>query len=171
MVKQKILQLLQTAESSGSKKNRGFGIIEVLVSIAIAATLLTTFSILLVKSSQVNDLNARELKASIYLQELIEITKDLEQSNWSAFDTSLCPSQCYPVASGNSWTLSSGPESLEAGIFNRSLKIEDVCRDANDKIIACGTTIDPDTKKIIATVHWNDGSHPDIVLESYAYNF
>ena len=167
-------------------KKNGFGLIEVLIGISLAAILLTAFLTLTWQTVKTSTANAKELRATIYLKELIEIAKDLESSNWEEIASSTCtdsinPEKYYPEATttflGNDeWILKEG-ELSENGAYARSLIIENVSRDPFQNTIATSSCVvdlndDPKTKKITARVFWNDGFNlRESVLEAYLYNY
>ncbi|TSD02491.1 MAG: hypothetical protein Athens071424_13 [Parcubacteria group bacterium Athens0714_24] len=166
-------------EKSSLNKKGGFGIIEVVVGITLASVFMTAFAALTVQTIKLNRANTNELKANIYLRELIEIAKDLEQSeDWNILTDYPCQESlgrvCYPKISSGKWILTTGAESLDNDIYNRSLTIADVYRNQlsfPNEIVASGGVSDPNTKKIIAKILWSDGSHPPMILETYVYNY
>jgi len=110
-------------------KKQGFSVIEAVIGATIAALLIITFFTLISKAIVVNEANAKELKASLYLQELIEIAKDLEMSpepsgDWNSSILACVSQICHPEASGSNWILNPGEEQPES-IYTRSLTIED----------------------------------------------
>lgn len=60
----------------------GFILIEVIVGMGVLTTLLAAFYALLLQSGTVSRINERELTASMYLREMVEVANDLEKSNW-----------------------------------------------------------------------------------------
>ena len=158
---------------------KGFGIIEAVVGIALASMLLTAFMTLTVQTIKINRANINELKADMYLKELIEVAKDLEQSeDWSVITGYPCSDSlnqaCHPEISGGKWTLVPGTESLDNNMYSRSLTIADVNRNQiafPNEIVASGGIFDPNTKKIIGEIRWNDGTHSPMTLETYVYNY
>lgn len=162
---------------STSFNDRGFGIIETIISIGLAVILLIGFTTLILQIIKTSQVNTSELKAMMYLQELIEISKDLEQSGWDELINPPCaaPLICHPEATLNTWTFTSGAESLDNGTYTRSLTIESVSRNQNtfpNEIVSNGGIDDPNTKKIIATIMWYDGLQTrNLMLETYVYNY
>ena len=153
---------------------KAFGMIEVLISLAIASIVLLTFTSLNVYNIKISRANTTRLKANMYLQELIEVAKDLEQSDWDAIVNSPCSTACHPQIQGNAWILVLGAETLENS-YTRSVKFEEVRRDQlafPNTIVDSGGVIDPDTKKSIAEISWNDGfQNRTLTLETYVYNY
>ena len=162
---------------------KGFGLIEAVVGIIVALIIILAFTALISRAVAYSTINGKQLKATLYLQEMIEAAKDLEQSSdgWDRLTTSTSPcyATCHPYVSGSSWDLNSGTEELENNTYERWLAIEDVCRNliTNEIMdIPCDPLINPEynpnTKKIIAYIDWNDqlGSQR-LELEAYLYNY
>jgi hypothetical protein len=165
---------------------KGFGIIEAVVGIALASVFLTAFATLTMQTIKLNRANINELKADMYLKELIEVAKDLEQSDWPTIANSSCTNLNYLKIEDGKWNLNSEPDlNIETEVQNdgytRSIKIENVCRDQRTREIL-STGCDPilcdlnlienqNTKKIIAKIIWNDGTHSPMTLETYIYNY
>ena len=152
----------------------GFLMIEVILSIAISSVLLLAFSTLVLQSNKVSRSNVNEFKASMYLREAIEASRDLEQSNWAEIEKGACqsPGLCHPEISGGAWIFSGGEEVLE-GSFTRSLTVFPVSRDTlvfPNEIVSAGGVDDPNTKRMVVTVGWDEnGSSRVLNLETYAY--
>lgn len=158
---------------------KGFGIIEAVVGITLASIFLTAFATLTLQTIKLDRANISELKADMYLKELIEVAKDLEQSeDWSVITGYPCSyslnQPCHPEISGGKWILVTGTESLDNNMYSRSLTIADVNRNQiafPNEIVTSGGVSDPNTKKIIGEIRWNDGSHSPMTLETYIYNY
>lgn len=154
----------------------GFALVEILVGIGITAVLLATFATLIVQSKKISRQSRDEFLALLYLREAVEITKDLEMSDWAEFENPDCqaPSVCHPAASGNVWKTFPDEETV-GGIFHRTISFSGVYRDPAgfpNEIVASGGTLDPNTKKITATIAWNNGSENRTrSLETYVYQY
>lgn len=176
-------------------KSKGFYIIEVIISSTIGLLIFTALASLIFYTIKTSRVNKSELKATMYLQEMIEVAKDLEQSEegWAIINISTCdsidPEFYYPKINSDKWELvgTDGNEDIlpeeDKDIYDRSLKIENVERNMDEssidyyKIIGtnCASTNpnnDPNTKKVVATISWNDGFRDrDLKLETYVYNY
>lgn len=158
------------------KKNRGFGLVEIIISVGLVATFILTFSTLIMQAMKTSRANNSELKAMIYLQELIEIGEDLEQSNWQALNDSNCqsPNLCHAGIQENKWILLPENEIIENN-YSRSLSVENVYRNRlsfPNEITETGGILDPNTKKVIAKISWNNGFEPrELILETYLYDY
>ena len=171
------------------KNKKGFGIIGTIVGIAITGALITAFITLNLSTLKTSQTNSKELKALLYAKELIEIGKELEQSNWNEISVLSNEDNCrkpfYPIATGTSlaWEINSNNseiEKLENEFYYRWIIIENVFRaSTTNKIFSTGCTEtntetynDPNTKKITAIVEWNKNSTTSTTtLESYLYNY
>lgn len=157
-------------------RNGGFIIIEAVIGVVLASIFLTAFLALNAQAIKFNQANISNFEADMYLNELIEVTKDLEQSDWCELTKPICSSgPCHPDSgSAPEWELLFGTESLESNKFNRSVIISEVYRNQlafpNNIVTGLGI-LDPNTKKITAQITWVDGSHSSIILETYAYNY
>jgi prepilin-type N-terminal cleavage/methylation domain-containing protein len=129
--------------------DKGFSLIEVIVSVAIVAILCVSFTALTLQALRVARINALELKARMYLQEEMEAAIDLEHSNWSGLS---CSGQCHPEIQDGKWIISAGQETKE-GLYTRYLTITD---DGANK------------KKVEAAISWLD---KNLTIESYVYNY
>ncbi len=75
------------------------------------------------------------------------------------------------MVSGDKWVLSTTDPGPIDNLYTRIVIVEAVSRDANDDIAAGGTE-DPSTKKVTATVSWQDaGRSKEVVLTTYITNF
>lgn len=156
---------------------KGFGLIEAVVGIIVALIIILSFTALITRAVTYSSINGKQLRATLYLQEMIEAAKDLEQSpdGWDRLTTttSPCYATCYLYVSGSSWDINPATEWVENNIYERWMEIEDVCRDAGNNIVDCIIGADdPNTKKVTAYIDWNDrlGSQR-LELEAYLYNF
>ncbi len=161
-----------------NKKNNGFAMVEAIISVAVIILFVFAFENLIVKASAMNHINQYKFQASLYLKELIEIAVDLEQSDWDALIKSDCasPNICHPIIISNKWDLIAGEEFLENNVYRRDISVFSVCRDqlvSPSNIINCPSGVpDPDTKKVVATIFWNDGYDDNtLTLESYVYSY
>lgn len=168
-------------ERSSSNKNRplspqsGFVIIEALIGVVLASILLTVFLALSVQAAKINRASQNTFQAELYLKELVEIAKDLEQSDWCELTVSACSSwECHPEISAGKWRLIGGAESVGNNKFTRSIVISEVKRNQlvyPNEIILAGGVSDTKTKKATAQISWADASHPAMALEIYLYNY
>lgn len=158
------------------KNNNGFSVLEVVISTAISAVLLITFLTLIFESKKAGAGSSDDLKAMLYLREAIEVSKDLEKTNWAEIKNSLCagPEKCHPEIASGAWIFVTGEEILE-NRFTRKISVFPVYRSSvsfPNEITETPGILDPNTKKIKASVSWpaRGGQNKTINLENYVYN-
>lgn len=158
---------------------RGFALLEAMMSLVIAVVLIASFQTVLLGSVKASHANETELRAMIYLREMLEIARDLEQSNWAEFPvTCTGSSQEYHFEDiAGEWNITNGEEVLEGGAYTRRFVVEPVFRDQLDRpnqIVpdGAGGVCDESTKKVIATITWYNGvTSRTEVLEEYVYEY
>ena len=163
---------------STTYKSKGFAMVEVIISLAIAVILMLAFQTLLWRTARMADFSKNSFLATMYLREAIEITRDLEVSDWGIFPTT-CPSTgsqtFHPIDTGGAWSLAADEELLDGGKYTRSIVIESVFRNQlafPNHIVSSGGSCDDNTKKAKAVIAWNDSSGLHTMdLEAYIYNF
>ena len=153
-------------------KNQGFGVIELLVAILIIIVALVfimeIYSFFLKAGAQ----NAKRLQAVALAQEVIEATRSVRDENWNNIANLSIETTYYPAQSGSpaKWILSVGQQTING--FTRQVVLSRVYRDANDNIIESGGTEDLGTRKIIATVLWQErGKNYSVDLATYLTNW
>ena len=148
----------------GSKSNKGILIIEVLISITIITIALVSLLSLAVLSLKVSSLTEKTLQANNLGQEAVEAVRSFRDRTdwdddglgdkpsgsgnpyWPELDTSSNPSK---------WILSSGSEAING--FTRKIILEEVSRSSgNIEDPYFGPNDDPNTRKVIVTVSWED---------------
>lgn len=140
------------------KTSKGFGLVEAIVGLLIAVIFMTAFLNLIAYTLRLNTANIRDFKAQVYLKELVEIMRDLEQTSegWQKIENA-AGAFCYPQENGNEWALVGGVQSNLENIYNRWIVIENT---------------EPNKKKVTANIQWNNGfQDKSDQIEIYVYNF
>ncbi|MBI2040457.1 hypothetical protein HYT18_05310 [Candidatus Microgenomates bacterium] len=132
---------------------KGLSIVELLVTIGLAAILFPALLTGFVAARGGRAQQEQRIQATALVEEAQEAVRQVRESGWEAFVTTVCP--CHPKISGSSWILAAGAETTADG-FTRSLTIEDVLRDADGNIVTSGGTDDPSTKKVTTTLSWGN---------------
>lgn len=155
----------------------GFSVVEIIV----AGALLTAFAAGIIAASHYElkavDESAKLGKAAFLLEEGIEAVRIMRDRGWTANIADLVSStNYYPVFSIN-WKLQTTDPGLIDNVFSRTVVFEDVYRkNADDDIVDISSsdpkTIDPNTRKITATVGWKaaDGTSRQESLSTYVAN-
>ncbi|MBI2640724.1 MAG: type II secretion system protein [Candidatus Sungbacteria bacterium] len=149
-------------------KENGFGLIEIVVVTAIVTTAL--FAFLQAGTLAVRLLRAEKenLEAILLAQESVEAARLLRDESWSANIASLAnAANYYPVFENGKWKLSSISPGLVNGKYTRLVILDEVRRDAQDKISSSGS-VDTNTRKVTARVSW---STKQTELVTYIANF
>lgn len=131
-------------------KQTGATLVEVLVAIALTGIMLPAFAEAILTSDAARPNAERRLQADALEREAMEAVRVVREAGWSNVSTA---GTYHPVQSGNTWTLTSGSETIST--MTRQITISDVRRDATGAIVASGGTNDPSTKYVVATVSWS----------------
>jgi len=142
-----------------ASRERGFGIVEIVVAVSIISIAFFTISQMSVIYLKQTIQNKQSLKAAYLTEEALEAVRSVRDQGWVANIQALTmESNYYPVISGNKWILTSSNPGLLEGVYTRQIIVNNVSRDASDNIVSSGGTNDPDTKKITATISWDGKS-------------
>ena len=150
----------------------GFGIVEIIVAIAvISLTFLSIYQLLLTSARLMND-DTRRIEALYLAQEGIEVVRLLRNQSWSSGIAPVIPETLYyPMLENNAWTLSRSDPGPQNGRFTRTIMLHTAYRDSNDTLSESGTE-DPDTRKVTVTVTWQEREQArSVTLETYLANF
>lgn len=132
----------------------GFGVIEVLVAAVIISLVLFGLHATSVQALRLIQQSTKRTQATFLIEETIEALRAKRDTGWStSLGTLTAGATYYLELSGGAWTITTINIFIDDA-FERKFVIENVYRDGNDDIATSGT-LDPDTKKIIATVSWH----------------
>lgn len=138
------------------KLQKGQLIVELLIAFGLASILLPALVTGFVSATQGRETYEQRLAATALIREAEEAIRSFREETWTNIEGLSTSNTYYPVISGNKWVLQSGTPP-EVNGFTRTVKMDDVYRDANKDIVDSGTagaTIDPSTKKFDITVTW-----------------
>ncbi len=144
------------------KKNKGQTLIELLITIGLAAILIPALMVgfSIIRSGRVQE-NQR-ITATNYLKEAAEALRVVQANGWA----NVASGTFHPVVSGSTWILSPGPEVL-GSTYTRQIVISDVYRDLAGNIATASGTYDPSTKKVNINVTWNSLVSSDVSSVTY----
>lgn len=147
---------------------QGMGIIEILVVVAIIGVSLASLAGLGNFALKVQRQLKQNTIASFLASEEIEAVRAIKDGQWAALASLATETPMHPAKnpSADQWIMESGEEALNG--FTRQTIISNVYRDGSFNISSGGGMLDASTKKITATVSWNDnGQNKQITLVDY----
>jgi len=152
-----------------AERTNGFGLVEIVVAIGIISVSL--FALLQTEIAAIKLLRGEKenLEAYLLAEESLEAVRSMRDESWASNIAGVSDNTSYyPVVENGKWKLSAGTSSVINGKYHRSVVFQPVTRNASDQIVA-GGILDPDTKKIVATVAWGNGNTK--ILTAYITNF
>jgi len=153
-------------------KRDGFGIIEIIIAIAIISIALFGISRIILSSQRITIENRQKEQALNLAKEALEAVRSIRDESWDNISGLVMDAEYHPTVSGmpSSWQLATGNENI--GEFARKVVFKSVSRDANDDIepVFNAGNDDPDTKKVTATVLWK-GDEAQVEITTYITNW
>lgn len=130
---------------------QGFGLIEIIIVTAIVSGSLFAFSQVGAFALKVLRHEKQTLEMTLLAEEGLEAVRSLRDESWASnIDAHDEGTDHYIALTGGKWAISHTPEP-PIGAYTRAVRIEQVYRDAQDRIGGSGT-LDPGTVKVTATV-------------------
>jgi len=143
-------------DSMLSKKNRGLGIVEIIIGVAIITIGLIAVSTAYTTYVQYALANEKNVEASYLLEEGMEGLTFLCDKSWSTNIFPLSTTTTYYLTwTGTYWNATTTAQYVD-GQFLRSFTLTDVLRNGSDAIASSGT-FDPNTKKVSVSVAYFQG--------------
>jgi len=142
--------------------NKGQSLIELLITIGLAAILLPALLTGLVASRNGKAQQDQRLQGVALLKEAQEAVRVVREASWTTF---AADGTYHPVISGSTWSLISGTETING--FTRQIVISDVYRNASGTIVTSGGILDPSTKQVVSTVFWSSPLNTSVTATSY----
>ena len=137
--------------------SRGFGLIEIVVGSAILAVVLLAVSEYYQGSLRISRTTANLTQASFLLEEGVEVAKLFRDDGWANVGTPATGTTYYLSYTGTKWATSTTNVYID-GLFERTLTLSDVYRDASDDITTSGGTLDTGIRKATVAVSWREGT-------------
>lgn len=148
-------QVLLKFNDHGPGRPRGFGLVEVVVALAVAATVIVSLIQLWRVSLRLSRVSAVSVEAGWLLREGMEGVRFLRDAGWSANIASLASGASYYLTfDGSKYALTSAEPDFLNGKFQRTISFADVFRDSESAIAPAGS-LDPSTKKVTVTLAWS----------------
>lgn len=149
----------------------GFTLIEIIVGVAILLGIFISIGGVAQYALRMSsDANLR-IRSAFLAAEGIEAAKIMRDRGWTQFIASLTPdTEYYLLFSTDRWIATTTPAMID-GVFSRTMKIENVFRNASDDIVESGGVADPNTKKVTVAVRWtHHGIQRQDVIATYLTN-
>lgn len=150
----------------------GFGLVEILVAVTIIGLSLAALAGLGNFALKIQSRLKKNIAASYLAAEAIEVARAVKDESWTMINGLTIGAPLHPTQSGSpaKWILLADGETVNG--FSRQIVLSNVYRDSNDDITQSVQTLDPNTKKITATVSWSDqGETQQVSLSTYLTNW
>lgn len=137
------------------KTSGGFGLIEMVVGVAILAISLVGIGAVAQRSIALSRQSLQETQANFLLEEGAEVMRFFRDSGWVNI-SNLSTTTTYYLTYTSGWATTTTPAQIDS-IFTRSINVSDTKRDNSTQDIASSGTYDSGTKKISVTLSWPNG--------------
>ena len=145
--------------------------VEIIVLTAIIVIVFAGFIELARYSLITQKRSEAKIEAANLAAEAIEAVRSVRDEDWNNLSSLSLGTKYYSVILANKWNLTLTDPGQINGIYDRWIIFERVYRDADDNISSSGAE-DPDSKKVTATVEWNDhGQIKQFNLTTYFTNW
>lgn len=135
---------------------KGFGLIEVVVGMAIISSTFVALAGVARFSLNVIDQANLNLRAAFLASEGIEAVKIIRDESWMNRIMPLTNGTTYYLSYvSGAWTITVSPQPKIDGLFERSITFAEVRRDGFDNIISSGGSVDLKTRKVTVRTVWS----------------
>lgn len=151
-------------------QNKGFGLLEVVVTIGIVTIfLLGIIQLLNFSLTNVRN-NENQSQATNLATEAIEITRQVRDMDWSSFSSLDTDNPLHP-AYGMEWSLTANCDTVD--IYTRCIDLDRVYRDdVTGDLVESGGTEDSDSRKVKATISWTErGDTKSVEIQTFLTNW
>ncbi len=151
---------------SGRKK--AFSLMEIVLATALFGIFSFGVVSVVISGLRSNQVANEQAIANQYASEGIEAARSIKKRSFSILTNT---SGAGLIDQGGLWTFSGSNNVFDK--YTRTISVESVYRDVNGNIVSTGGALDPNTKKITATVNWTiSGNKQDsIILQSYLSDY
>ncbi len=147
----------------------GFGLIEIVVVTAIVTAVFAAFAQTSVGALRLLQNEKENLEASLLAQEALEAVRIVRDESWSAHIAPRARDVPHYIRFENGkWNISeTSPGSIQEK-YAREIIFSDTLRDSQDRIVASGGVLDPNTRRVTARVSWGEKI---VEIAAYMTNF
>ena len=129
--------------------SKGQMLVELVMSIGIAAIILPAILTGLVASREGRPEQQQNAQATALLKETVNAVTNIRDNNWTTFAVD---GTYHTAITNNLWTLVQNPQTING--LTQQVVISDVYRNSAGSIINSGGTLDPSTKQVVITISW-----------------
>jgi len=137
-------------------RTRGFGLVEIVVSVAVLLVIfLSAYSVIISSLAYQAD-GANRVRAELLLEEGHEAMRLVRDTDWTLL-SSLSVGQDYWLRFENgTWSSIASEEPLVFGMYDRTVRTDDLYRDGSGNVTESGTVPDQNIKKVTVSVRWEN---------------
>lgn len=136
-------------------RERGFGLVEVVVAVTIVTLLIVGFGEVIQTSLRLVQEERARFEATLILDEGVEGMRALRDASWSRNIASLTTGIPHYLTATTTWGIWTASQSYIAGRYERTIQLDSVNRESGtDRIVETGGYVDAGTKKLTITVSW-----------------
>lgn len=152
---------------------KGFGLVEIIIAVAIAASLILGLGQVMQISLKLLREERMNMEAALLLQEGIEAMRMLRDASWSQYIAPMATGADYYLTATTTWGIWAVPQASINGRYTRVIRLDAVNRESGtDRIVASGGYADAGTRKLTVVVSWAGGAGTSSVSSvTYIANF
>lgn len=132
----------------------GQSVLEVIIAIGIFALMGSAVTSMLLGGIIAIGQSGDESEATVYVREALEAVRSIRDGAWNE----LMYTTAQVALSAGEWILVNNPAPQAIGKYSRTITFLDVCRNASNVIVTCGSggdTLDLHSKQVRASVSWD----------------
>lgn len=152
------------------QKQRGFGLVEMLIGASVLSMSLLGISSFFQKTLEVSSLTQSAVQGDYLLEEGVEVVKLLRDAGYANNIANLSTvAPIYLAWNGTNWATSTTNVFID-GKFERKITVSEVLRNASEDISETGT-LDSNTRLVTVSVAWNvKGATTTKTIQTYITN-
>lgn len=152
----RINQLFHKQSSARRLVQDGFSLLEIVIAASVLTVVMLGAIGTLTLAIKMSLSNTAKVQAVFLEEEGIEAVRILRDNGWTTNIASQV-SPFYLVFDGTTWQATTANVYVD-GMFERRVTIESIYRDAQQKIVWSGGTLDSNAKKVTVAVSWLSGN-------------